>query len=60
MEYPSINAQNNNMPMLRSVVQTTSDEEVCPVRLCVVMKHHSGELMMMSFTPLPTLPGAQA
>lgn len=35
------------MPMLGGVVQTTSDEEVCPARLFVVMKHHSGELMMI-------------
>lgn len=44
------------MAMLGGVVQTTSDEESCPVRLFAVMKHHSGELMMIYFTPLPTLP----
>ncbi len=33
--------------MLGCVVQTTSDEEVCPARLRVVMKHHRGELMMI-------------
>ena len=48
------------MPMLGSVVQTICDEDVCPVRPCVVMKHHSGELMMISLTPRPTLPRTQA
>lgn len=48
------------MPMLGDVFHTTSDENVCPTRECVVMKHHSGELMMIYFTPLPTLHRAQA
>lgn len=50
---PSL-SRNNNMSILGVVVQTTSDEEVCPVTLCVVMKHHSREFTMISFAPPPT------